>query len=90
MTVATLTTQVRAKDDLLLVQVARDIEQQIALGRLLPGDRLPSERTLASQLGISRNTVSAAYLVLEKRGVIRRVRPSWGLCLPCRAGRKPD
>jgi len=71
--VATLTTEVRAKDDLLLLQVARDIEQQIALGRLLPGDRLPSERALASQLGMSRNTVSAAYLVLEKRGAIRRV-----------------
>ena len=70
---ATATTLVRAKDDLLLVQVARDLEQQIALGRLLPGDRLPSERTLASQLGMSRNTISAAYLVLEKRGVIRRV-----------------
>jgi DNA-binding transcriptional MocR family regulator len=73
MTLAILTTEVRAKDDRLLVQVARDLEQQIALGGLLPGDRLPSERTLASQLGISRNTVSAAYLVLEKRGAIRRV-----------------
>ena len=47
MTLAILTTEVRAKDDRLLVQVARDLEQQIALGRLLPGDRLPSERTLA-------------------------------------------
>jgi GntR family transcriptional regulator len=64
---------VRAKGDLLLAQVARDIEQQIALGRLLPGDRLPSERSLALQLGLSRNTVSAAYLLLEKREVIRRV-----------------
>jgi DNA-binding GntR family transcriptional regulator len=57
----------------LLAQVARDIEQQIALGRLLPGDRLPSERALAAQLGLSRNTVTAAYAVLEKRGVICRV-----------------
>jgi DNA-binding transcriptional MocR family regulator len=64
---------VRAKGDLLLAQVARDIEQQIALGRLLAGDRLPSERALAAQLGLSRNTVTAAYLLLEKRGVIRRV-----------------
>ena len=58
---------------LLLEQVAQDIEQQIALGRLLPGDRLPSERALAAQLGMSRNTVTAAYLVLEKHGAIRRI-----------------
>ncbi len=64
---------VRGKGDLLLAQVARDIEQQIALGRLLPGDRLPSERVLAAQLSLSRNTVTSAYGVLEKRGVIRRV-----------------
>jgi DNA-binding transcriptional MocR family regulator len=64
---------VRGKGDLLLAQVARHIEDQIAHGRLLPGDRLPSERALAVQLGLSRNTVTAAYLVLEKRGTIRRV-----------------
>lgn len=63
----------REKGDLLLGRVARDLEQQIALGLLLPGDRLPSERVLANQLGISRNTVSAAYLLLENHGVIRRV-----------------
>jgi DNA-binding transcriptional MocR family regulator len=68
-----LTAAEGAADELLLAQVARDIERQIALGHLLPGDRLPSERTLASQLGISRNTVSSAYLVLEKRGAIRRL-----------------
>jgi len=54
---------VREQGDLLLAQVARHIEQQIALGRLSPGDRLPSERELAAQLGLSRNTVTAAYLV---------------------------
>ena len=60
----------RTKDDSLLAQVARDVEQQIALGGLLPGDRLPSERELATQLGLSRNTVTAAYRVLEERGAI--------------------
>jgi DNA-binding transcriptional MocR family regulator len=59
--------------DLLLTQVARHMEQQIALGLLSPGNRLPSERALAAQLGLSRNTVTAAYLLLEKRGAIRRV-----------------
>jgi DNA-binding transcriptional MocR family regulator len=64
---------VREQGDFLLAQVARHIEQQIALGRFAPGDRLPSERALAVQLGLSRNTITAAYLVLEKRGAIRRV-----------------
>jgi DNA-binding transcriptional MocR family regulator len=64
---------VREQGDFLLAQVARHIEQQIALGRFTPGDRLPSERALAAQLGLSRNTITAAYLVLEKRGAIRRV-----------------
>ncbi len=59
--------------ELLLEQVARDIEQQIAAGELLPGARLPSERALANQLSLSRNTITAAYLALEKRGTIRRV-----------------
>ena len=54
---------VREQGDFLLAQVARHIEQQIALGRFTPGDRLPSERALAAQLGLSRNTITAAYLV---------------------------
>jgi DNA-binding transcriptional MocR family regulator len=71
--VGTISTTARVKGDLLLSQVARDIAQQIALGRLLPGHRLPSERMLAAELGLSRNTVTAAYQVLEERGAIRRV-----------------
>jgi DNA-binding transcriptional MocR family regulator len=64
---------VRGNGDLLLTQVARHIEEQIAGGRLTPGDRLPSERVLAAQLALSRNTITAAYLLLEKHGAIRRV-----------------
>lgn len=42
-------------------QIAAQIEYQIAIGKLRPGELLPSVRTLARQLGIHHNTVSQAY-----------------------------
>jgi DNA-binding transcriptional MocR family regulator len=37
-------------------------------GRLVTGRRLPAERVLAAELGVSRTTVSAAYALLRERG----------------------
>lgn len=50
------------------------IESHIADHRLAPGDRLPSERDLATQLGVSRPSVREALRLLEAQGllVIRR------------------
>jgi GntR family transcriptional regulator / MocR family aminotransferase len=42
----------------------------IADGRLRPGDRLPSTRSLAAQLGAARGTVDAAYAALAGEGWI--------------------
>ncbi len=39
---------------------------------LLPGTKLPPERVLAAQLGVARATVSAAYQLLERRGLADR------------------
>jgi DNA-binding transcriptional MocR family regulator len=39
---------------------------------LLPGMKLPPERVLAAQLGVARITVSAAYQLLERRGLVDR------------------
>lgn len=39
---------------------------------LLPGTRLPPERLLAAQLGVARTTVSAAYDLLGRRGLVSR------------------
>jgi DNA-binding transcriptional MocR family regulator len=39
---------------------------------LLPGLKLPPERVLAAQLGVARTTVSAAYALLERRGLVDR------------------
>jgi len=42
----------------------------IADGRLRPGDRLPSARSLAAQLGAARGTIDAAYATLAGEGWI--------------------
>ena len=46
------------------------IRRAIGTGRFLPGDRLPAERELAGQLGVSRTTVRAALRVLQDEGLI--------------------
>lgn len=40
---------------------------------LLPGTKLPPERVLAAQLGVARTTVSAAYELLERKGLVDRL-----------------
>lgn len=52
-------------------QIADKLQQQIALGALTQGDRLPSVRELASQLTINPNTIQRAYRELENRGWIQ-------------------
>lgn len=47
--------------------LARILSQEYAVD-----ERLPSERTLAGELGVARNTVREALDVLENQGVIRR------------------
>src|SRR5262245_49030258 len=52
------------------VQIARAITEDIRRGRLRAGDALPGTRTLATSLGIHRNTVLAAYRELFAEGWI--------------------
>lgn len=49
-------------------QVYAGIRDAILAGRLAPGGLLPSTRTLARDLGLSRNTVMTAYEVLASEG----------------------
>ena len=53
-------------------RIVSQIEQAIAEGRLAPGDRLPPERELAAEHGVSRMTVRQALQTLESRGLLRR------------------
>jgi GntR family transcriptional repressor for pyruvate dehydrogenase complex len=49
--------------------LAAELEILIRGGHFLTGDRLPSERRLAEQFGVSRPTVRAALAQLESRGL---------------------
>jgi GntR family transcriptional regulator / MocR family aminotransferase len=51
-------------------QIARAVVDDIARGRLGPGDRLPGTRHLARSLRLNRNTVVAAYSELRAEGWI--------------------
>ncbi|MFZ0082519.1 MAG: PLP-dependent aminotransferase family protein [Trebonia sp.] len=44
------------------------LREAVQTGRLAPGTRLPSSRTLAADLGIARNTVAEAYAQLGAEG----------------------
>ncbi len=56
------------------LQVSSHFRQNIVSGALKPGDRLPSARTLARDLRVSRNTVDAAFGQLRSEGlIVRRV-----------------
>ncbi len=51
--------------------VVERVEEQILSGALRVGDRLPSERDLASMLEVSRAAVREALRTLEAQGVVR-------------------
>ncbi len=54
----------------LYLQVANQLSEQIEKGVLEPGQRLPSERDLASRFGVSRPTIREAMIALEVAGVV--------------------
>lgn len=58
--------------------VADQLRTSILLGRFLAGQRLPTERNLAAQLGVSRNTIRKAIRTLEEEGLIRTLRGATG------------
>lgn len=54
-------------------QVVLGIKEEILQGLLVPGEKIPSVREMASQLMMNPNTISKAYKSLEEQGVITTV-----------------
>src|SRR5258708_10339957 len=52
------------------MQIMAQIKTNIAMGRLLPEDPLPSVRQLAVDLAVNPNTIARAYRDLEFEGII--------------------
>ncbi len=53
-------------------EISREIEMRIEDERLKEGDKLPSERQLAGEFGVQRDTVRCALEILLKKGVVIR------------------
>lgn len=55
------------------LEIAEQYREYIRLGVLREGDRLPSVRQAAIELGVNPNTVARAYAHLEQIGAVRSV-----------------
>ncbi|MEU8171888.1 PLP-dependent aminotransferase family protein [Microbispora hainanensis] len=83
----------RGSSESMAAQLARQLRQAVVDGRLPPDTRLPSSRTLADLLKVSRPVVQEAYRTLEAEGLIesrrrsgtyvRRARPEKAAAKPC-------
>ncbi|MEX2443437.1 MAG: GntR family transcriptional regulator [Alkalispirochaeta sp.] len=51
-------------------QIVEYIQNQVLTGERHPGDRLPSVRELAVELGVNPNTVQRSYSRLQESGLI--------------------
>lgn len=54
-------------------QIEASFKKLIITGVMKPGDKVPSVRTLATQLSINPNTIQRAYNALEQEGVLYSV-----------------
>ncbi len=63
-------------------QLYRRIRAVIATRQLTPGEKLPSVRTLASELGVARGTVDATYARLAGEGYLLSRGPAGTIVSP--------
>lgn len=73
----------------LYLQVAQQLQQLMEAGDFKPGKRLPSERDLAEQFGVSRPTIREAMIALEIAGLVE-VRSGSGVYVLEREGNSAE
>lgn len=73
-------------DRRLAVPLFRQVYDRVRVGianrTFQPGARLPSERTLAEELGVARGTIEEAYALLAAEGYIERRGPAGSVIAP--------
>jgi DNA-binding transcriptional MocR family regulator len=57
-------------DKILYIAIADAIERDIHLGVLQPNEKMPPQRSLAKTIGVNLTTISRAYSVAQKRGLL--------------------
>lgn len=55
-------------------QLVDGIKEVVARGIMVPGERMPTVRELASELSLNPNTIAKAYQKLEQEGIIETMR----------------
>lgn len=55
-------------------QIIDEFKRAVARGELKPGDRIPSQRELATQARVNPNTVQRAYREMEWMGLVETLR----------------
>ncbi len=54
----------------IFLQIADSISEKVMEGNYPPGEKIPSVRDLASELGVNPNTIMRTYSELQARGII--------------------
>lgn len=72
----------RGHDAPIYLQLYRRYRDAIAVGKLHPGDRVPSVRSLASELNLARGTVEMAYQMLTSEGYFLALGPAGTVVSP--------
>lgn len=51
-------------------QIVKQVEEQVLVGIMKAGDKMPSVRNLSIELATNPNTIQKAYTELDRRGII--------------------
>jgi DNA-binding transcriptional regulator YhcF (GntR family) len=58
----------------IFLQIAESISEKVIEGQYPPGEKIPSVRELATDIGVNPNTVMRTYSELQSRGIIENKR----------------